>query len=76
MKKRLAPRITSDPAVCHGEPCIEGTRIFITLILDNLADGVSEAEILANYPGLTLEDIRAAVGYASSVLKWRTSSKA
>jgi uncharacterized protein (DUF433 family) len=58
-------RISSDPQVCHGKPSIRGTRIMVSVILDNLADGLSPDEIVAEYPPLTLEDIRAAIAYAA-----------
>ncbi|MBI4618521.1 MAG: DUF433 domain-containing protein [Planctomycetes bacterium] len=45
-------RISVDPAVCHGKPCIRGTRIFISVILDNLAAGQTADEIVENYPGV------------------------
>ncbi len=46
-------RITVDPLVCHGKACIKGTRIMVSVILDNLAEGVGEMEILKSYPSLT-----------------------
>ena len=45
-------RITVDPLICHGKVCIKGTRIMVSIILDNLAEGVNEAEILRSYPSL------------------------
>ena len=57
--------IISDPQVCHGKACIRGTRIMVSVILDNLADGLSPDEIVAEYPPLTLDDVRAAIGYAA-----------
>ena len=57
-------RITIDPRVCFGKPCIKGTRIWVSLILDFLASGETEAQILAQYPQLQSEDIRAALAYA------------
>ena len=62
-------RITSDPSVCHGKPCIRGTRIMISVVLDNLADGLSLEEILEEYPPLTVEDIRAAISYAAALTR-------
>jgi uncharacterized protein (DUF433 family) len=50
-------RISVDPAVCGGKPCISGTRIWVSLIPDLLAGGTSEAELLAEYPALTRDDI-------------------
>lgn len=65
-------RISVDPAVCHGKPCIRGTRIFISVILDNFAAGQSSEEIIENYPGLTEEDIHAAISYAAELAHERT----
>lgn len=60
-------RIVVDPDVCHGEPCIRGTRIMISVVLDNLADGLQPDEIVDEYPPLTLDDIRAVVAYAAGL---------
>ena len=57
--------ISSDPQVCHGKTCVRGTRIMVSVILDNLADGLSPDEIVAEYPPLTLDDVRAAIAYAA-----------
>ena len=62
--KEWRDRISIDPRVCHGKPCVRGTRIWVSLIIDNLAAGTPEAEVLAAYPTLAPEDIRAALGYA------------
>jgi len=59
--------ITVDPQVCHGKACIKGTRIMVSVILDNLADGQSIEQILANYPALTPESVRAAIAYAAEL---------
>ena len=67
IKKELFKRISIDPKVCFGKPCIRGTRIWISLIVDNIADRVSEEEILAAYPSLTKEDIRVALAYAAEL---------
>lgn len=64
-------RIVIDPNVCHGRPCIRGTRIWVSLIVDNLAAGAGEAEILEAYPALTQEDIRAALAYAAEMARER-----
>ncbi len=53
-------RIVSDSAVCHGQTCIRGTRIPVSIVLDNLAAGFSAEEVIKSYPSLTLEDVRAA----------------
>ena len=57
--------ISTDPRICHGKPCIRGTRIMVSVILDNLADGLSSDEIVTEYPPLTLNDVRAAIAYAA-----------
>jgi uncharacterized protein (DUF433 family) len=60
-------RVVSDPQVCHGKACIRGTRIMVSVVLDNLAAGVHEAEILRNYPALEKEDLQAALEYAAAL---------
>ena len=62
-------RITADPNICHGKVCIKGTRVLISVILDNLAEGMSEDEILNEYPTLIKEDIYIAPQYAASLAK-------
>jgi uncharacterized protein (DUF433 family) len=64
-------RISIDPNVCHGKPCIKGTRIWVSLIVDNLAAGSSEDEILKAYPSLSREDIRAALAFAAEMARER-----
>ena len=59
-------RITINPAQCGGRPCIRGMRIRVKDVLDMLAGGASEAEILGDYPDLEAEDIRACLAYAAS----------
>lgn len=63
--ERLLDRISVAPDVCFGKPCIKGTRIWVSLILDLLANGMSFEEIVEEYPHLTLDDIRAAIAYGS-----------
>jgi uncharacterized protein (DUF433 family) len=65
--KRLLDRISVDPNVCFGKPCIKGTRIWVSLLLDFLANGMSFEEILEEYPHLTIEDIRAAIAYGAEM---------
>ena len=60
-------KITIDPNICHGKPCIKGTRIIVSVILDNLANGMKEEDILISYPSLTSEDIQAAIAYAAEL---------
>ena len=67
----LLERITIDPAVCGGKPCLKGTRIWVSLLLDLLAGGMTEAEILAEYPQLTHEDVLAAIAYGAEVSRER-----
>jgi len=64
-------RISIDPKVCHGKPCIKGTRIWVSLIVDNLANGATEEEILEAYPTLSREDIRAALAFAAEMARER-----
>lgn len=61
-------RIEVNPKVLVGKPILQGTRISVELVLEMIAAGVSEAEILENYPGLTAEDIRACVAYATEIV--------
>ncbi len=58
-------RIVSDPGVLGGQVCIKGTRIPVSVVLDNLAAGLSEAQITASYPSLVADDVRAALQYAA-----------
>lgn len=62
-------RITSDPSVCHGKACIRGTRIMVSVVLANLAAGLSAAEIAESYPPLTAEDVRAVLAYAAELAR-------
>jgi len=64
-------RITVDPQVCHGRPCIRGTRIMVSVILDNLAAGIPPDDILASYPALQRADIQAALEYAAELARGR-----
>jgi uncharacterized protein (DUF433 family) len=61
--------LTSDPAICHGQLRATGTRVFVTNILDSLAEGASREEILASYPSLRSEHIDAAVAYAADLAR-------
>ena len=69
--KKLLDRISADPNICFGKPCIKGTRIWVSLILDFLADGMSFDEILDEYPHLSIEDIRAAIAYDAEMSRER-----
>ena len=59
--------ITVDPAVCHGRACITGTRVMVSVVLDNLAAGLTSEEIVHDYPSLRLEDVEAAIAYAAEL---------
>lgn len=63
--------VTVDPEICHGQACLRGTRIMVSVVLDNLAAGVAEDEILRSYPTLTREAIRAAIAYAAELSRER-----
>ena len=67
----LLQRISVDPNICFGKPCIRGTRIWVSLILDFLADGMTIEEIIEQYPHLTKEDIRAAIAYGAEMSRER-----
>ena len=69
--KNWRDRISIDPNICHGKPCIKGTRIWVSLIVDNLASGATEDEILEAYPSLRRDDIRAALAYAAEMARER-----
>ena len=71
MRMELRKRIAVDPAVAHGKACIAGTRIPVSVILDNLAAGISSDEILASYPSLDRLDIQAAIAYAAELTRER-----
>ncbi len=64
-------RITVDPLICHGKACIKGTRVMVSVILDNLAANVSPDELLKSYPSLSQQDIQAAVSYAAELARER-----
>lgn len=68
MHNSLIDRITSSPDQCAGRPCIRGMRIRVQDILEMLAAGTSENEILDDYPYLEVEDLRAALAYAAMCL--------
>jgi len=71
MKPHLLSRISIDPGICFGKPCIRGHRIWVSLVLDMLADGIAVSEILEDYPQLERDDILACIGYASEMTRER-----
>ena len=62
-------RIVANPDICHGKPCVKGTRIMVAVVLDNLAEGMTPEEIAAEYPPLTVADVRAAIAYAATLAR-------
>jgi uncharacterized protein (DUF433 family) len=62
-------RISVNPAVCHGKACIRGTRVLVSVILDNIAAGEDRQQILASYPSLKPGDIDAALAYAAELAR-------
>ena len=66
---QLLERITIDAAVCHGQPCIRGTRVLVTVILDALAAGLSPEQITEHYPTIGVDDVRAAAAYGAWLAK-------
>jgi uncharacterized protein (DUF433 family) len=67
----ILSRIAVDPQVCFGKPCIRGTRIRVSLLLDFLASGATIEEILENYPQLKREDVLAAIAYGAEMSRER-----
>ena len=67
----LLNRISVNPDICFGKPCVRGTRIWVSLILDFLASGATIEEILADYPQLKHEDILAAIAYGAEMSRER-----
>ena len=61
--------IVVDPNICHGSACIKGTRVMVSVILDNLAAGLSEEEIIHSYPNITHDSILAAISYAADLAR-------
>jgi uncharacterized protein (DUF433 family) len=69
--EELLARISIDPNVCFGKPCIRGHRIWVSLVLDFLASGESIADILKNYPGLEEADVLACIAYGAEMSRER-----
>jgi len=61
--------ISVDPTICHGKACIRGTRIMVSVIIDNIAANISREEILRSYPSLASSDIDAALSYAAELTR-------
>ncbi|MEX2263695.1 MAG: DUF433 domain-containing protein [Bryobacteraceae bacterium] len=67
----LLSRISVDPKICFGKPCVRGTRIWVSLLLDFLASGATIEEILEQYPQLKREDVLAAIAYGAEMSRER-----
>lgn len=72
--KRWQDHITVHPDICHGQACFSGTRVLVSVVLDNLAAGVEGEEILRQYPSLSRESIRAALAFAADLARERVVS--
>lgn len=70
-REELLARISIDPNICFGKPCIRGHRIWVSLILDFLAGGATTKEILEDYPGLSEADIQACIAYGAEMARER-----
>jgi uncharacterized protein (DUF433 family) len=70
-REELLQRISINPNICFGKPCIRGHRIWVSLILDLLAEGTSIEEILDQYPGVAREDVLACIAYGSEMSRER-----
>ena len=66
--------ITVDPQVCHGKACITGTRVLVSVVLDNLAAGLTAEEVTQSYPSVTTENVRAVLAYAADLAGERVLS--
>ena len=64
-------RVSADPTICHGKACIVGTRVMVSVIVDNIAAGVSRQEVLRSYPSINDQDIEAALQYAAELTRER-----
>jgi uncharacterized protein (DUF433 family) len=71
-RPELLQRVSIDPTVFGGQPCIKGTRIPIAVVLDGLAEGLTPEQMLDHYPNLTLDDIHGVLAYASELAQENT----
>ena len=65
--------ISSDPMICHGKACITGTRVMVTVILDNLADGLTVEDIMRSYPSVSRDAVQATLHYAAELARERVA---
>ncbi|HET6201217.1 MAG TPA: DUF433 domain-containing protein [Planctomycetota bacterium] len=70
-REEVLKRISIDPRVCGGRPVVRGTRVWVSLVLDNLAAGMTEKQLLREYPQLTHADVLACLAYAAEVARER-----
>ena len=63
--------ISIDPNVCHGKHCIKGTRVMVSVILDNLAAGLTPEDLVKSYPSVSREAVQAAIAYAADLARER-----
>jgi uncharacterized protein (DUF433 family) len=70
-REELLNRVSIDPTICFGKPCIRGHRIWVSLILDLLASGWTFQDVLENYPGISEADIRACIAYGAEMSRER-----
>jgi uncharacterized protein (DUF433 family) len=70
-REELLSRISIDPQVCFGKPCIRGHRIWVSLVLDLLASGVTTPEVLEQYPGIEEADVLACIAYGAEMSRER-----
>ena len=75
MDKQLKKRITINPDICHGRPTIQNTRYTVDLLLDLLSSGMSEKEIIEDYPALEIKDIKACLAFASQLSKVKSVNR-
>ncbi len=66
-RQTLLARIAINPDICFGKPCIRGHRIWVSLVLDLLASGMSVQEVVANYPGIESDDVLACIAYGAEM---------
>lgn len=64
-------RISADSAVCHGKACVRGTRVLVSVVLDNLAAGRTAQQVVEDYPSVTVDDVRACIEYAADLARER-----
>ena len=73
MENLITKLISINPEIMHGKPCVKGTRIPVSLVVNMLADGMSEAEILKDYPSLNHDSINASLKYVAMLAEFETT---